>query len=140
MLHKTERTKEEILLLDPLVTKIILYIDAEFPGQTITGIMRTQQEQDVIYKDDPKYIVEKFTSVHQIDPESGLVRGVDMRFIEGVSLRIEDVVNNGFVYDEKRPSLKCALIHEIIDPITKESFGKHLHVQANLNFTKVMKP
>jgi hypothetical protein len=49
-----------------LVYDVCGYAKTEFnKSVVITMIYRTQEEQDMIYKDDPKYKVKKFTSPHQ---------------------------------------------------------------------------
>jgi hypothetical protein len=96
---------------------------------TITGIYRTQDEQNAIYKDNEDYQKDPWLSFHQF------WRGIYFRsiyFTDPELTEIEQFLNNNFLYD-KIGAHKTALIHNI-------GVGNHLHVQvSNEQNTSIIK-
>lgn len=91
----------------------------------ITGIDRSQNEQDNIYKDNPDYQKAKWYSVHQF------WRGVDISvkyFTDIEKLAILEFLNQ-FEYGNDK---KTALIHNA-------GYGTHLHIQTNSSGITVLK-
>ena len=86
---------------------------------TITDLIRTQAEQDFIYRNNPKYKVKSWQSVHQAG------RGADLR-VRGFSPKeIEKLKSffNCFTYDISRPDKKTCTVHDV-------GSGNHFHVQS----------
>jgi hypothetical protein len=83
----------------------------------ITMIYRTDEEQDSIYKDDPKYIAKKFKSPHQF------YHAVDIRshtFTADEIKNIEDYLNNK--YNPNNYYKWTAKNHNV-------GLGDHFHIQ-----------
>lgn len=84
---------------------------------TITHVLRTQEQQDSFYRDDPVYKVKSWKSVHQFG------RGVDIRsmdFEEHEIKQIVDWVNMSFPYgDGKHATCICHNVGQ----------GEHIHLQ-----------
>ncbi len=107
-----ERLKAMLFFLDYYVTQ---RYNKEI---MITELIRTQAEQDIIYKDDPKYKKgPKWASVHQYG------RGADLRVSEFTLDEIKDILDllNKIPYGDGRH--KTALIHNV-------GFGDHIHIQV----------
>ena len=85
---------------------------------TITDLIRTQAEQDEIYKDNERYKIKPWPSVHQYG------RGVDLRTRDFTQNEIDklEAFFNTFTYDANRPNKKTCLVHDV-------GKGKHFHVQ-----------
>ena len=88
----------------------------------ITGLLRTQQEQNEIYKKNPDYIKKPWKSVHQYG------RGCDLRSSIYTSKEIAKFVDflNMLTYDPKRPNKKTCTFHNV-------GKGDHLHLQVSSN-------
>jgi len=90
---------------------------------TVTHLVRTQAQQDEIYKDDKQYMVKKWTSVHQVVP----CRGADIR-IDGFSaeelLSIQFFLNyHSHYYGYRKPICFPERDHYHIQVLSKEIFG-----------------
>jgi len=67
-----------------------------------------------------------YDSVHDVDP----LQGVDIRsWIYKDPKKVEDEINNAWVYDPDRPNKKVAIYHN-------SGRGKHIHLQACDNTIK----
>lgn len=77
-----------------LINDISIYVKKTMNKDiVITMIFRTDQEQDEIYKDDPKYKIKKFKSPHQF------YHAIDLRsrdFSQSEIKQIEDYLNNKY--------------------------------------------
>lgn len=86
----------------------------------ITHILRTQEEQDEIYKNDKKYQKSPWKSVHQFN------RGVDVR-LHNIGIKnatmLAKKINSLFPY-KKGTDKKTVLVHDI-------GHGNHIHFQVN---------
>lgn len=105
------------------ITNIIKFIDhycqAKYNYEiTLTEVLRTQEEQDSIYKDDPNYKVKPWVSNHQY------WRAVDLRTNDMKAGMVEDIaeVVNRITYDPKRPDKKTCVYHDV-------GKGIHFHLQ-----------
>ena len=97
----------------------------------ITEIFRTQELQDLYYRDNLEYKIKKWHSVHQY------WRGIDCSvyyFTDKEQEKIIEFLNSRFQYSEFN-DYKVGLIHSVSD------FGKHLHLQVDgLHlYTKILK-
>jgi hypothetical protein len=116
---KSPRQENEFnLMLHPLLQDIAKIVAGEFGAQTVTGVARTQVEQDQIYGKDLAYKRHPWQSVHQERP----VRGLDLRD-SAKAKKLVDWVNAKWVYDPLRPKLNVALLHDL-------GFGRHVHLQV----------
>lgn len=124
MKFKTKREEDEFLSkavdqrLKDLVNMIDLYMRVRYGKRTtITGVMRTQEEQDFIYRANPAYQVKPWMSVHQIG------RGVDIRCNDMTEAEITDVVEvlNRIPY--RTPGKSTAIRHNV-------GAGDHIHIQV----------
>lgn len=101
-----------------LINDLTLYIKNNLKKSlVITMIYRTDEEQDSIYKDDPKYKIKKFKSPHQFN------HAVDLRskdFTKDEIKQIEDYLNNK--YNNNNYYKWTARNHNI-------GLGDHFHVQ-----------
>ena len=86
---------------------------------TITEIFRTQESQDEIYGNNPKYQEKPWKSVHQY------WRGIDLRVWDFTEHEIEKLTTffNCFEYDPNRPEKKTCLVHNV-------GAGLHYHLQV----------
>ena len=93
------------------------YMEAKYNYTiTVTDTIRTQKEQDRIYKDNAKYKKKKFNSVHQY------ARGADIS-VKGMNIEmINDLVSvlNRIKYSDK---YKTATHHDV-------GAGDHIHIQT----------
>jgi hypothetical protein len=124
MKFKTPRQEEEFKAIKPKLRDIIYsaasYMLDKYKYEiTITECLRTQAEQDDIYKNDPKYKVTPWRSVHQDG------RGIDLRTNDMSKEMIADLTNflNKIPYDPKRPEKKTCLVHDV-------GKGLHFHTQV----------
>jgi hypothetical protein len=87
---------------------------------TITEILRTQEMQDLYYKDDPIYKQSKWLSTHQY------WRAIDLSLKYFTDSEIEEIAKflSHFQYGSIGKS--TAIIHDI-------GLGKHLHIQVSSN-------
>jgi len=126
IVFKTLRQRQEFNspLLDKRL-KIILYCLAGYMEYIlsqpliITGIFRTQEEQDSIYEDNFAYKQNPWTSVHQV------WRGADTSVLYLTKEQIDDIVvflNDNFKYSSPRFSTSKA--HNV-------GFGSHIHIQCD---------
>lgn len=121
-----ERIKEEFNnpKLDNRL-KIIVYALAGFinfnfsKALVLTGIFRTQEEQDEIYKDNFQYQKEKWSSVHQF----GCGTDCSIKYFTDDELQKIGIFLDKLEYDKSRPTKKCWLIHDI-------GLGRHGHIQV----------
>ena len=106
---------------------VILYALAGFiyfnfkKSLIITEIFRTQELQDLYYRDNAEYKIKKWYSVHQYG------RGIDCSiyyFTEDEQIKILEFLNSRFQYSEFNDH-KVGLIHKVSD------FGTHLHLQVD---------
>lgn len=122
---KTERQEKEFNIID-IRLRIILYALAAFTKIkfnyviTITSLIRTQEEQDSIYKDYPEYKVTPWKSVHQ-ERRGGDIRNNDMS--EVIKKEVDSFLNI-FVYTGK---CKSRISHDV-------GRGDHFHVQVDPDF------
>ena len=124
MKFKTPRQEDEFKNANSKLKNIIFtaanYMMERYNFEiTITEILRTQAEQDEIYKKDPKYMEKPWRSVHQDG------RGVDFRTRDMTKEMIVDLCDflNKIPYDPKRPEKKTCLYHDV-------GAGIHLHAQC----------
>jgi len=124
MKFKKENLKEEYdkisQSLKILLGDLDMYLHTRFGYEmTITELLRTQEMQDEYYKNDPKYKIKKWRSVHQDG------RGADIRTSD-MSEQIKIAIEQWFAtrpYDPKRPELKSFKFHDV-------GKGDHLHCQS----------
>ena len=126
MKFKTQRIANEYesnSLSDKLVRLIKVadsYMLAKYNYEiTVTDLIRTQDEQDEIYKDNEKYKSNPWKSVHQYG------RGADLRTRDMSQDMIDDLeqVLNRIPYDTNRPDKKTCLVHNV-------GKGMHFHIQS----------
>lgn len=78
--------------------------------------------------------LEVVTSAHRVG-DKGVhgtipVRGLDLRCHDDfIGRRIEEHVNNSYIYDFKRPDKRCCIYHDV-------GKGKHIHLQVHPNTKK----
>jgi hypothetical protein len=113
-----EDLQESNAHLFDLINDLAKFINKKFEKDlTITMILRTQEEQDEIYKNDPKYKVRKFKSPHQFS------HAVDLRsrdFTKDEISAIEDYLNTE--YNPTNFYKWTARDHNV-------GLGDHLHLQ-----------
>lgn len=123
--NSSQRLAEEFVLLDTknpelyqLLVDTCAYCRIKFDKDiTVTMIYRTQEEQDVLYKDNEKYKQKKFTSPHQY------YHAVDLRssaFSKDEINTLVDYLNK--LYNKSNYYKFTALNHDI-------GAGDHLHLQ-----------
>jgi len=85
----------------------------------LTCVLRTQDEQDDIYKDNPRYKDNPWKSVHQYN------RGFDLRTHDMEADMVKDLADfmNRIVYDKNRPDKKTCKVHDV-------GRGMHFHIQS----------
>ena len=91
---------------------------------TITELMRTQEQQDEYYANNPDYKKEKWSSPHQFG------RGADLRityYTDEEIQMIELFLNLNFKYNDYS-GFETALVHNT-------GMGRHLHIQVNTGRT-----
>lgn len=115
--------------LETIIFALSGYIWHQFKKPLIlTEIYRTQEEQDQIYANDPKYKEQKFVSPHQV------WRAVDCRisdFKDDELKKIQEFLFSRFIYNTKDPRYKIVLVHNI-------GFGNHLHIQVSDSNTQLI--
>jgi len=90
---------------DPTLIEIISTVESFFPGIIITEGYR------------------KDAGVHSTDP----VRGIDLRsrnYTAEQTQTMKDFINKAWIYDPKRPAMKCCIVHDV-------GRGIHFHVQTH---------
>lgn len=101
-----------------LINDLCIYVKKKYNKEVvITMIGRTDQEQDDIYKEDPKYKIKKFKSPHQF------CHAVDIRshtFSADEIKNIEDYLNNK--YNPNNYYKWTAKNHTV-------GLGEHFHIQ-----------
>lgn len=90
---------------------------------TVTGVDRTQPEQDELYKNDPLYQVRNWMSVHQTDP----CRGLDFRSFDMTKDILLDTER--YFKQVKYNDVKSTLLYHI----------GHLHLQTNSSDITILK-
>lgn len=93
----------------------------------ITEIYRTQEMQDEYYKDDPRYMIHKWDSVHQY------WRGIDIRSSEMSQGQIHELVtwvNNQIIYGKE--GIYTVKFHSV-------GIGYHFHIQVSGNNETVLR-
>lgn len=114
--------------------RIIIYALAGYTAEVyhkpiiITEIFRTQNEQDTIYGNDPKYKSNPWFSVHQE------WRGFDFRtigFTKDQIIDLLDFLNDNFEYNGG--THPTSLYHEV------ENHGLHIHVQVDTTDSTIIK-
>ena len=121
---KTQHQAEQFVLIKPKLRGILLDL-AFFVARkydlilTITELYRTQEEQNHIYANNPKYQKEPWKSVHQY------WRGADVRvdFSPNTLVAILKYLNSNYIYDPKRPQKPTAIVHNV-------GRGNHIHIQV----------
>lgn len=117
--------------LDTKLRKILeflyLFMEVRYNQDiTITELIRTQEEQDILYgkkcsnKDTrERYKKSPWKSVHQYG------RGADIRTFDWKREWIDDIMSilNKIPYDENRPHKQTAIYHDI-------GTGEHIHIQT----------
>ena len=86
-----------------------------------------------------KYIIEKYGAVIteayrprlHINDVHGCIpgRGMDNRawcYPDAQIYRIQDDINNRWIYDPMRPEMQCAIVHD-----NRKGGGRHLHLQVH---------
>ena len=125
--YKTDRQKREwesndlSWRLRYLVEAVARYSFVEFKKEiVITDLIRTQEEQDEIYKNNVRYQESPWKSVHQFG------RGCDLRTSIYTVSEIEILKDfaNFFTYDKDRPKKQTCLVHDV-------GVGLHFHLQVN---------
>jgi len=124
---KTKRQAEEFRYLHPGLQKILYWLsgwtemNTAAKQITITGLIRTQEEQNAIYADNVLFRESPWPSVHQFG------RGADISVLgflssgdDPASICVE--VNREFLYGDGRHS--TAIYHEV------NRHGKHIHIQV----------
>ena len=107
--------------LKNIIKMVDCYMMAKYGYEiTVTETMRTQEQQDYIYRNNVKYKVKPWPSVHQFG------RGIDLRTRDMNPQMVADVVQlcNNIPYDKNRPSKKTAQAHNV-------GSGLHLHIQTS---------
>lgn len=123
---KTDRIRDE-WKSDKISSKLKKIIEAgsifseiEFKKDlVITDLLRTQEEQDFIYRNNEQYQNKAWQSVHQFG------RGCDLRvttFTENEIKRLTDFFNQ-FIYDPNRLMKYTCLVHDV-------GSGIHCHIQV----------
>jgi len=126
---KTHNLKLEFLNIDNRL-QAVLYALAGFVNFSygkpiiITELMRTQEQQDMYYKENPAYKENPWQSVHQYG------RGADISLKYLLPDEIKGIMDflNHFVYSAEKFT---GLIHDI-------GLGNHLHVQVNYSETTIL--
>ena len=106
--------------LKHIIKMVDCYMMAKYGYEiTVTETMRTQKQQDYIYRNSARYKTDPWTSVHQ----GGY--GVDLRTRDMDPQMIADVVQlcNNITYDENDLRRKTAQAHSV-------GSGFHLHIQC----------
>jgi len=119
---KYEKLEYEFYKIDNRLQGIIFFIAGYINNKwnqdiTLTHLLRTQAEQDEIYKTTEGYKASPWISVHQVG------RGADVSTTEIIRHRIDElvsVINNLYYYSEK---YNTALYHDI-------GLGAHIHLQV----------
>jgi len=122
ILFKHEHLKDEFDQLDPRLKTILYYIcgfasNEFYKDITITGLLRSQAQQDAIYALNLNYQKSPWLSVHQF------MRGADVstrNLSEDEVLILTEMLNFMFHYS---PGKKTALYHDV-------GLGAHLHLQV----------
>lgn len=102
-----------------IVSFLDIYIKKKYGVDiVITCLMRSQTQQDLIYKDDPKYKIKPWQSVHQYG------RGCDVRCRDWTQEQINEALNilNLIPYDEKHLT---AIAHR-----GPAECADHIHIQV----------
>lgn len=125
IIYKHDNLKAEFA--DPRLDtrlRVIIYALAGFvyfnfgKNLTLTEIFRTQEMQDLYYKDDPLYKQKPFLSVHQI------WRAADISIIYFTEPEIADMAKFLAHFEYGKIDYNTAKFHDI-------GLGKHLHIQVN---------
>lgn len=97
--------------LDPILRQILIWIEDETGFEfTITCIFRPRDK-----------------GVHGTIP----IRGCDLRCRNKIiGYEIQELINNSWIYDSKRPHLECAILHGA-------GSNLHLHIQVHANTKKL---
>jgi len=125
ILFKTKRQAEEFPLVSPclrgLVLDVAFYVGRRYGAPiVITDLLRSPEEQDAIYGDNPEYLKNPWKSVHMFG------RGCDIRSRNFTHAQIAELlryIESAWPYDPKRPEMHTAIIHSV-------RLGLHLHLQA----------
>jgi hypothetical protein len=92
---------------------------------TITELLRTWAMQDEYYKDDPKYQLSKFMSVHQV----GRGADISLKYYTGPEIEQIKAFLSHFLYCNG--DLRSFLVHDM-------GFGAHLHLQVSALKTEIV--
>lgn len=95
--------------IDSKIARLCVWLEEELGFEfTITSI----------YRDGDK-------GVHGTIP----VRGIDLRLRNyNIATQVVNLINSHWLYDEKRPVMKCAMFHNV-------GSGHHIHLQVHPNTT-----
>lgn len=142
--YKTERQRKEFhseldvttcgghFRINPRVVYLLFWIEklisakyTKYVSLKITDVLRTQEEQDKIYKHNGHYQLNPWQSVHQYG------RGIDISLEDlkehNVDLHwLKNIVNKDWVYDFNKPDKDCLIIHDV-------GHGMHIHLQVHPN-------
>ena len=106
--------------LEAILFMLDKYVKIEFDKEIlITGLIRSQKEQDDIYGNNPAYQKKPWKSVHQYG------RGADIRVHNFTQTELDKIGNflNMITYDENRLHKKTAIVHDV-------GRGNHIHIQV----------
>lgn len=121
---RNEQDKAEFDYIDDRLVFIIYafdgYISANFPEYsiTVTHILRTQEEQDRIYGNNPEYQKKKWTSVHQVG------RGIDVSTAGWQRKDIDTILEFLNIAHYGKGTLRTTIFHDV-------GRGEHIHIQVN---------
>jgi hypothetical protein len=105
--------------LRAIVSFVDLYVKRNYDIDiVVTCLMRSQAQQDFIYKDDPNYKTKPWHSVHQYG------RGADIRTSNLDDIIIDEIMDLLLLLPYGDGKHKTALLHEVGDN------GKHIHIQV----------
>lgn len=123
---KTDRIRDEwksdkvSAKLKRIIEAGAIFAEIEFKKDLIiTDLIRTQDEQNYIYRENADYQVKPWQSVHQFG------RGCDLRVVTFTPKEIERLTDffNQFIYDPKRPMKYTCQVHDV-------GSGIHYHLQS----------
>ena len=99
----------------PMLVRLVMWI-VRFTGEVVITSARRYRK---IHKKD--------SGIHiGGSSEKDPLRAIDIRYyIYGNPQGLCDIINTQFLYDPKRPRLKCAILHS---PLPKQ---KHIHLQVH---------
>ena len=133
--EKAVRTGDAVYKVNPMTVKLLYWVN-EWAEKNmgikvliVTDVLRTQEEQDQIYRHLIIYKQKPWKSVHQFG------KGLDIAVSNLIEIGIDPdklvkAVNANWIYDPSRPKKKCAVRHDV-------GRGYHIHLQVHSN-TKII--